>query len=245
MLGESLAAPAAPRTHVQPGEVALRADGLTLVDDRKVAVVRDATFEVRAGEIVGLAGVEGSGHRELLLAIAGRHAGHDGSLRRPDSVSIVPEDRHQNAVVLDFSLAENVAVKNAGSRRGRLDWHHMADQVRDFMSSYDVRAPGPLARMRALSGGNQQKFVLARALAGNPQLIVAENPTRGLDIRAAAFVREELRAARARGAAVVVYSSDLDEILELADRVLVVHAGVVSEVALDRSRIGAAMLGAA
>jgi simple sugar transport system ATP-binding protein len=99
--------------------------------------------------------------------------------------------------------------------------------------------------MHSLSGGNQQKFVLARELQTQPALVVAENPTRGLDIRAAAFVRAELRAVRESGSAVVMYSSDLDEILEIADRVLVVHAGDVVEVARDRARIGAAMLGAA
>jgi simple sugar transport system ATP-binding protein len=112
------------------------------------------------------------------------------------------------------------------------------------MKRFDVLASSPSTSMETLSGGNQQKLVLARELADDPQLIVAENPTRGLDIRASAFVREELRAARDRGVAVVLYSSDLDEILELADRVLVVHAGRVTEVAMERNTIGAAMLGA-
>jgi simple sugar transport system ATP-binding protein len=245
MLGEALAAPVRRVGSGTPGEIILKGDRVTLVDDRNVVVIRDASFEVRAGEVVGVAGVEGSGHHELLLAMAARHDVHSGEIRGSDASSIVPEDRHLNAVVLDFTLTENAAMRNAGARQGTVGWTRMSERVREFLDRYDVRAPGPSSRMRALSGGNQQKFVLARELDGDPALIVAENPTRGLDIRASAFVREQIRAARGRGAAVVVYSSDLDEILDLADRVLVVHSGVVSEVALDRGRIGAAMLGAA
>lgn len=245
MLGEALVAPAARVGSSRPGEIVLKGDRVTLVDDRSVVVIRDASFEVRAGEVVGVAGVEGSGHHELLLAMAARHDLQSGHLHRAGASSIVPEDRHLNAVVLDFTLTENAAMRNAGSRQGAVGWKGMSERVRGFLDRYDVRAPGPSSRMRALSGGNQQKFVLARELDGDPALIIAENPTRGLDIRASAFVREQIRAARARGAGVVVYSSDLDEILDLADRVLVVHSGVVSEVALDRGRIGAAMLGAA
>lgn len=223
----------------------LKGEQVSLTDDRHVFVLRDASFQVRAGEIVGIAGVEGSGHHELLLAMGQRQPPHAGRIHGPAATSVIPEDRHRDAVVLDFTLAENAAVRNAGSRRGLVRWKRVSERVAGFLERFDVRAPGPTTRMRALSGGNQQKFVLARELDADPELIIAENPTRGLDIRATAFVREQLRAARARGAAVVVYSSDLDEIMDLADRVLVVHSGAVSEVPLDRARIGAAMLGAA
>ena len=107
-----------------------------------------------------------------------------------------------------------------------------------------IRAPGPFARMGALSGGNQQRFVLARDLHGSPKAIVAENPTRGLDIRASRFVHDQLRAAREAGAAVIVYSSDVDELLDLADRIAACHAGRVTPVASDPAAIAAAMLGA-
>jgi simple sugar transport system ATP-binding protein len=226
------------------GEIVVRAERLKLRDSRKELVVRDADFVVRAGEIVGIAGVEGSGYHQLLLALAGRFPVSAGMLHRPASVSIIPEDRHRDAVVLEFSLAENEAIRGAGRRRGSMRWREGAKRVADMIQRHDVRATGPGTPMRMLSGGNQQKFVLARELEPRPQLIVAENPTRGLDVRAAAFVRAELRIARGRGAAVVVYSSDLDEILELADRVLVMHAGATREVPRDRNRIGAAMLGA-
>ena len=244
MIGEALAPPPSRKAAAR-GELVLRTDRLHLVDSRGLMMVRDASFEVWAGEIVGVAGIEGSGHHQLLLALAGRHPVHSGSLEAPQSVSFVPEDRHKNAIVRDFTLTENAAVTGAGARRGRIAWRDFAARTRALIERYDVRAPGPFTAIRDLSGGNQQKFVLARELSGNPKAIVAENPTRGLDVRAAGFVREQLQAARDRGAAVVVYSSDLDEILELADRVLVVHAGSVVAVAPDRDRIGAAMLGAA
>ena len=244
MIGESMPAP--ERTPKRPaGDPVVRVDRLSLADDRRVPVVADASFEVRGGEILGVAGVEGSGHHQLLLALAGRHPVSGGRIELATRTSIIPEDRHRNAVVLAFTLTENAAIRSAGQRRGVLGWRQLSDRVRLLMERFDVRAGGPAAAMRTLSGGNQQKFVLARELAADPQLIVAENPTRGLDVRASAFVRDQLRAARDNGVAIVLYSSDLDEIIELADRVLVVQAGRVTEVPVDRMSIGAAMLGAA
>lgn len=245
MIGEALVAFRAGRAATAAGNLVVHADGLTLRDERQAAVIHGATFDVRAGEVVAIAGVEGSGHHHLMLAIAGRLGASAGSLKGPARVAVVPEDRHRDAVVLPFTLTENAAVKGAGHRRGRIPWNTLSERVDGFLRRFDVRAAGPSAAMATLSGGNQQKFVLARELDDGPELIVAENPTRGLDVRASAFVREQLRAARDRGAAVVVYSSDLDELLELADRVLVVHRGTVSAAPLDRTRIGAAMLGVA
>jgi general nucleoside transport system ATP-binding protein len=245
MLGETFNAAVSAAARTTHGPTVFRAEGVSLLNDRRLPAVRNASFEIRAGEIVGVAGVEGSGHHELLLAIAGRQPVSSGLVESHGSISIVPEDRHRDAIVAGFGLSENALIKGAGTRRGRIDWPALSRRVRAFIDQYDVRADGPAVPMRTLSGGNQQKFVLARELSAEPTIVVAENPTRGLDIRASAFVREQLRAARVRGAAVVVYSSDLDELLELADRVLVVHAGTVTELPLDRARIGAAMLGAA
>jgi simple sugar transport system ATP-binding protein len=146
---------------------------------------------------------------------------------------------------LDFSLAENVALSGAGQRRGRLDWSEWRATTASLIARFDVRGGDASARARALSGGNQQKLVLARELNESPALLVVENPTRGLDIRAARDVHERLRAAAAAGAGVVVFSSDLDEVLALATRVLVVHAGVVRECERDRDLVGRAMLGVA
>jgi ABC-type uncharacterized transport system ATPase subunit len=225
----------------------LRAERLTLVDDTGVVRVREASFLIGAGEIVGIAAVEGSGQRQLLRALAGRGRVASGILERPSVVGFVPEDRHRDAVLLDRPLIENVALRGAGARRGLVDWPVVRAHTESLMRTYDVRAPGLRAPMRTLSGGNQQKLVLARELeisdeAGS-QAIVLENPTRGLDVRATSEIHDRLRAARDAGAAVVMYSSDIDEVLLLASRVLVVHAGVIRESPVDRETVGRLMLG--
>jgi simple sugar transport system ATP-binding protein len=247
MLGEPAAAESRRESGVAPGEPVLRARGLVVADERGVERVRDATLDVRAGEIVGLAGVEGAGQHELLRALAGRLRPTRGSVDAPRTVGFIPEDRHRDALLLDGSLTENAALRGSGARRGLVGWRAMAERAGRLVAAADVRAgaAGPEAVARALSGGNQQKFVAARELdaAGGPLAVIAENPTRGLDIRAGAAVRARLRAARDDGAAVLVYSSDLDEVLALADRVLVIHQGHVSAVPADRDAVGRAMLG--
>lgn len=214
-------------------------------DDRGALVLRDVALDVHAGEIVGLAAVEGSGQRQLLRLLAGRLTPSQGTVALPDDVAFIPEDRHRDAMALDLTLVENVALRGLAARRGRLPWESFRRATIDIMSRFDVRASGPAATGRELSGGNQQKLVLGRELADRPAMVVAENPTRGLDIRATAAVQHQLRAARDAGSAIVLYSSDLDEVLALADRMLVVHAGQVTLVpAPTRESVGRAMLGA-
>jgi simple sugar transport system ATP-binding protein len=230
-----------------------RAERLVLTGDSGRVSLRDASFTVHEGEIVGVVGVEGAGQRELLRALAGRLEAADGVLQRPQVVGFVPEDRHHDAVLLDRSVAENVALRGAGRRTGLIRWSIVRANTVTLMRAFDVRGPDARAPMRALSGGNQQKLVLARELddtiGGSSSsrermvALVVENPTRGLDVRATADVHARLRAARARGAAVIVYSSDLDEVLSLASRVLVAYAGTLREVPLDRDAVGRAMLG--
>jgi simple sugar transport system ATP-binding protein len=238
-----------PTTVSSPGAVVFRAEGLSVRDDDGVERVRGATFVVRGGEIVGVVGVEGAGQRELLRALAGRRDADGGTVTRPPSVGFVPDDRHRDAVLLDRPLVENVALRGAGARRGLMPWPAFRTRTDALLRAYDVRGPGADAPMHALSGGNQQKLVLARELDAadqqveEPLAIVAENPMRGLDVRAAADVAARLRDARDRGAAVIVYSSDLDEVLSLASRVLVVYAGTVREVPTTRDVVGRAMLG--
>jgi simple sugar transport system ATP-binding protein len=231
------------------GAVVVDADGVEIDDARGVRRIRGATFALRAGEIVGVAGIEGEGQLELLGAIAGRLPIAGGRLTGPPAAAIgfVPEDRQRDAMVLDFSLVENVALRGAGAARGRLPWARLGEVTAALIGAFDVRGGDGAQTARALSGGNQQKLVLARELDGGPRLLVVENPTRGLDIRAAAQVRAQLRAARDSGTAVVVYSSDLDEVIALADRVLVVARGAVQAVPVagGRDTIGRAMLGLA
>lgn len=212
-------------------------------DDHGVARVRDATFTAAAGEIIGVAAVEGSGHRELLGALARRRPPAAGTLALPREIGYVPEDRHHEALALDLSLTENVALRGAGARRGLMRWRALAIHTQNLMTRHDVRAPDAHVAVRTLSGGNQQKVVLARELDGSPAVLIVENPTRGLDLRATEMVHEQLREAARRGTTVVLYASDVDEMLSLAHRVLVVHHGTVREMPRDRAAIGAAMLG--
>ena len=209
-----------------------------------------------------MAGVEGAGQRELLRALAGRRRPTRGLVETHAEVGFVPEDRHHDAMVLDFTLAENVALRGAGRRRGLVRWDAIGAETAALLTRHDVRADGgPRALARTLSGGNQQKLVLARELEGageektardgddrsrhDAAALVVESPTRGLDIRASAAVHERLRAARDADAAIVLYSSDVDELLSLADRVLVCYGGRLREVARDRDAVGRAMLGVA
>jgi general nucleoside transport system ATP-binding protein len=202
------------------------------------------TLNVCAGEIVGVAGVEGSGQRELLRVMAGRQRPMGGTVTLPDAIGFVPEDRQRDAVVMDATITENVALRGAGMRRGVIAWSAMEESTAELMRARDVRGDDVTAPLRTLSGGNQQKLVLGRELAGSPAALVVESPTRGLDIRATAAVHHALRSARDEGTAVVVYSTDLDEVLALADRVLVVAGGAVREVTKEREAVGRAMLGA-
>ena len=206
--------------------------------------VRRASVSVRSGEILGVAGVEGSGHHETLLALAGRLAPWGGEVRLPSDIGFIPEHRQRDALIPAFSVTENIALRDAARTRGRIAWKDLADRARVLLQEHGIRAPGVASAVRTLSGGNQQKLVLARELDRSPPLVVAENPTQGLDVRAAMGIRDRLRDARGRGAAVVLYSSDLDELLALSDRVVVLFGGAIHDVPLNAERIGRAMLGA-
>ena len=230
-------------SHPEPGPVVARAVGISVIDANGVTRLREATLTIRAGEMVGVVGVAGSGVHELLRAFAGRITIAAGALDRPDDVGFVPEDRHTDALVLSFTLAENVELRGAGMRRGLVRWSSVEARTRALLTDFDVRATGPRDIAATLSGGNQQKLVLARELGDAPTLLVIENPTRGLDLRASADVHDRLRRARDSGTAILLFSSDLDEVLALADRVVVAHAGLIANVERDRDRIGQAMLG--
>jgi simple sugar transport system ATP-binding protein len=145
--------------------------------------VRDATFDVRGGEVVGIAGVEGAGHHELLRAVARRTPIASGSLDLPNIVGFVPDDRHRDGLIMEMTLLDNFALKGIGARNGGMPWSRMSEATREIITRFDVRAPNDSVRASTLSGGNQQKFVLGRELLDLPPALVIENPSRGLHSR--------------------------------------------------------------
>ncbi len=232
----------------KPGRAARRqvaeADGVSVADDQGTSRIRDASLRVFAGEVLGVAGVEGSGYRELMYALAGRRRA-EGPLRLPDEIGFVPDDRQGDALLPDRSIMENVALRHAGRRRG---WFRRSDAraaAERLVQEFEIRVADVLVPVSALSGGNQQRLLLARELDGHPEMVVAINPTRGLDVAAASNVQRRLLAARDGGAAIVYYSADLEELVAVADRIVVVFDGRVREAPRDRAAVGRAMVGAA
>ncbi|BDE04875.1 heme ABC transporter ATP-binding protein [Vulcanimicrobium alpinum] len=223
------------------------------------SVLERATFEVGAGEIVGIAGIEGNGQSALADALAGvvrfsGDAAFDGAPLEPGDtpaqrlargIRVIPQDRRHEALILDWSVRDNVAL----GRQRSLPLRAFGDAAREVIAAYDVRPPNPDAVAGALSGGNQQKVVVGRALASAPKLVVAYQPTRGVDVGAAALLQSRLIEARNAGAGVLLISFELDEIFACADRVLVIaggrFVGAFARAEIDRGRIGALMAGGA
>ena len=203
---------------------------------------RPVDLQINAGEILGVAALDGAA-RSLLRALANRSPLLAGRIHLPSRIGFVPENRKDEALIADFSLSENLALANAGSLHGTIDWNAVREDTRRIISDFDVRTSSSEALPAQLSGGNQQRFVLGRELSGNPSMLVLENPTQGLDVNAAIFVHERLRQARNEGTAVVFYSSDLEELADLSDRVAVVTRTAVTLVSPDRDKIGQALLG--
>jgi ABC-type uncharacterized transport system ATPase subunit len=235
-----------------PGPALVRLEALEVPREGGFGIaVRHASLMVHGGEILGVAGVEGNGQRELLRAVAGRLLPIRGRLETAGPIAFIPEDRTTEGLIPELTLTENVVLGSRPGdpwlRRGRIDWGLAGQRTAVLLREFGVVAPGPHARASGLSGGNQQKLVVARELGRAPQVIVAENPTRGLDVRAEAEIHARLRAAAATGAAVLVHSSDLDEVLRLAHRVVVVTRGAVLPVApgATRAQIGELMVAGA
>lgn len=210
----------------------------------------DVSFEVQAGEIVGIAGVEGNGQTTLADAIAGMIP-HEGSIELAGRATVIPQDRHREGLVMSWSIVDNAVLGRqhlSGSRRGvMLDRRAVRADAQEVMRCFDVRAASPDVAVGTLSGGNQQKIVVGRALLGNPDFVLAYQPTRGIDVGAAALVQSRLIEARNAGAAILLISFELDEILALADRVLVMYRGAIvgsfTRDRIDRGRIGNLMAG--
>jgi general nucleoside transport system ATP-binding protein len=248
----------------EPGDPLLTVEDLHVRDDRGLESVRGISFEVRAGEIVGIAGVDGNGQTELIDAITG--------LRRPEAGRIVargrdmtdgsardclewglghiPEDRQLRGLVLDFNLAENIALHDfrepPDSKWGWLFPKRIIARAKTLLTEFDVRGGSAQTAAAALSGGNQQKVIIAREVSRDPSILVAAQPTRGLDVGAIEFVHRRLVTEQDEGRAILLVSFELDEILSLSDRILVIYEGqIVAEYGRDVSEeeLGIAMTG--
>ena len=227
------------------GETLLRVDDLRVTDDRGIAKVRGISLEVRAGEIVGIAGVDGNGQTELIDAITGLRRPESGTIELggvdvtresarehfDDGLGHVPQDRQRHGLVLDFGIAENLALhefrKAPASRFGWLFPGRLVERAKRLIREFDVRGGGPQTKASALSGGNQQKVILAREIDRDPKVLIAAQPTRGLDVGAIEFVHRRLVDERGEGRGVLLISLELDEILSLSDRILVMFEGEI------------------
>lgn len=229
----------------QAEKAVLEVEGLVVKDNRGLDAVRGLDLEVRAGEIVGIAGVDGNGQSELLEAITGlrrveagvvRLNGKDVTNRKTRDilrrgVGHIPEDRQKRGLVLDFSVGENMALitydQSPFARGIRLRYPEIFAHARRLIEQFDVRTPDERTAARALSGGNQQKVVIAREVDRDPDLLIAAQPTRGLDVGAIEFIHRRLIEQRDKGKAVLLISLDLDEIMKLSDRIAIICEGKI------------------
>jgi simple sugar transport system ATP-binding protein len=264
-LPAATAAPApAAREAGPPGELRLRIDTLEVIGDRGEQAVRGLSLEVRSREIVGVAGVSGNGQRELMQALTGQRPRAGGSVdvagrpfhatrrqNRELKVRSLPEEPLHNACVGELSVSHNMGLRQFDeapfARGGWVAWGRLRERARRWIGDYGVKTQGERAAIRTLSGGNVQRAVLARELSGDADLLLVSNPVFGLDFAAVAEVHARLTAARNRGAAVLLVSEDLDELLELSDRIVVMSEGrIVHDVpaaTADRHELGAFMGG--
>jgi simple sugar transport system ATP-binding protein len=219
---------------------------LHVADDRGLPALRGLSLQVRAGEIVGLAGVDANGQSELIEAITGlRHVesgqilieGEEVTGRSPREmidagVGHIAEDRHRRGLVLQFDLAENISLhgyrRPGMTRWGWLSPSKMDDRARTLLSEYDVRGGGVGTLASSLSGGNQQKVVIAREISSDPKVLIAAQPTRGLDVGAIEFVHRRLVEERDKGRAILLISLELEEVRSLSDRALVIYEGQIA-----------------
>ena len=253
------------KEEAQPKEVVLQISDLVVNENRGVPAVKELSLDVRAGEIVGIAGIDGNGQSELIQAITGLRKVKSGSIKIKGqevvglsprkitemNVSHVPEDRHRDGLVLEMMLSENIALqtyyKEPLSKNGVLNYNQINSYARKLMEEFDVRAANEIVPASALSGGNQQKAIIAREVDRNPDLLIVSQPTRGLDVGAIEYIHKRLIGERDKGKAVLVVSFELDEIINLSDRIAVIHdgkiQGIVKPSETNKQELGILMAG--
>lgn len=249
----------------QPKEVVLAIKDLVVNENRGVPAVKNLSLDVRAGEIVGIAGIDGNGQSELIQAITGLRKVESGSIELKGdsivglhprqitelSVGHVPEDRHRDGLILEMMISENIALqtyyKEPHSKNGILNYSNITSYAKKLMEEFDVRAASEIVPAAALSGGNQQKAIIAREIDRDPDLLIVSQPTRGLDVGAIEYIHKRLIEERDNGKAVLVVSFELDEILNVSDRIAVIHdgkiQGIVSPETTNKQELGVLMAG--
>lgn len=264
MVGRSVSFKTAKKP-ANPAAVILDIKDLVVDENRGVPAVKGLSLAVRAGEIVGIAGIDGNGQSELIQAITGLRKTKSGSIlikgqevtkyssRKITELSVghVPEDRHRDGLVLEMTVAENVALqtyyKEPLSKKGILNYAKINEYGRQLMKEFDVRGASELVSARGLSGGNQQKAIIAREVDRDPDLLIVSQPTRGLDVGAIEYIHKRLIEERDKGKAVLVVSFELDEILNLSDRIAVIHdgqiQGIVNPKETNKQELGILMAG--
>ncbi|MGG3694075.1 ABC transporter ATP-binding protein [Heyndrickxia ginsengihumi] len=231
-----------------PKDPVLEIKDLAVNSSRGVQAIKHLNLNVRSGEIVGIAGVDGNGQSELIEAITGLRKTENGSIRlngkeiqnlKPRKVTEsgighIPEDRHKHGLVLDYSIGENIVLqtyyKKPISKHGVLNYKSIYKKAKEIISIFDVRTPSEYTKARSLSGGNQQKAIIGREIDRNPDLLIAAQPTRGLDVGAIEFIHKRLIEQRDRGKAVLLVSFELDEILNVSDRIAVIYEGQIIDI---------------
>ncbi|HGK0965450.1 TPA: ABC transporter ATP-binding protein [Streptococcus pneumoniae] len=249
----------------KPKEVVLSIKDLVVNENRGVPAVKNLSLDVRAGEIVGIAGIDGNGQSELIQAITGLRKVESGIIELKGdsivglhprqitelSVGHVPEDRHRDGLILEMMISENIALqtyyKEPHSKNGILNYSNITSYAKKLMEEFDVRAASELVPAAALSGGNQQKAIIAREIDRDPDLLIVSQPTRGLDVGAIEYIHKRLIEERDNGKAVLVVSFELDEILNVSDRIAVIHdgkiQGIVSPETTNKQELGVLMAG--
>ena len=247
------------------GKVVLQIEGLTVKDNRGIEAVKELSLEVYEGEILGVAGIDGNGQSELIEAITGlrpieagrvKMNGKDITHCKPkeiidSKISTIPEDRQKRGLVLDFSVAENMVLENYAkepfSKKGILNHGEISQFSKELIQTFDIRPREETLKARVLSGGNQQKAIIAREITNDPDLLITAQPTRGLDIGAIEYVHKALVEQRDKNRAVLLVSLELDEIMNVSDRIAVIYegsiVGIVDAKEADENRLGLMMAG--
>ncbi|MDI3094280.1 ABC transporter ATP-binding protein [Priestia megaterium] len=231
-----------------PKEAVLTIKELVVEDSRGVEAVSSLNLSVRAGEIVGIAGVDGNGQTELIEAITGLRKIKSGSITLKNQelstlstrkitesgIGHIPQDRHKHGLVLDYTIGENIGLQTyyqkPMSKSGILNYKEMYKKAKELIAEYDVRTPSEYTQARSLSGGNQQKAIIAREVDRSPELLIAAQPTRGLDVGAIEFIHKKLIEERDKGRAVLLVSLELDEVINLSDRIAVIYEGKIVDI---------------